>query len=296
MLQLVLALLLLLLVLLLLLLQELLRLLLVLQVAYPLMEPLWLEVQTTTLTGTTLPSDVKQLRIVYVSDIHESSWPFFTHGRVVELVRKINAMHADLVLLGGDYATDSESAIHFFENLPTIQAAYGVYGVLGNHDRTAPESNLARLRTAMRTAKVTPLVNEVASVRIGTTDIRIAGLDDMNNGWPELKAVASAVRQDDFVIFLSHSPEIIPEALNTVSGDKHRNWYDLGLFGHTHGGQISGLGQLLGISKVSGRYERGWIVENKINMLISQGVGTSVLPMRLFCRPQIHLITVKSGK
>ena len=273
-----------------------LAMLLVLMVAYPLMEPYWLDIQTTTITGTTLPSDVKQLRIVYVSDIHESSWPFFTHNRVVELVRKINSMHADLVLLGGDYATDSDTAIRFFENLPTIQAAYGVYAVLGNHDRTAPESNLARLRTAMRAAKVTPLINEVASVRIGTTDIRIAGVDDMNNGWPELKQVASAVRQDDYVIFLSHSPEIIPDALNTVSGDKHRNWYDLGLFGHTHGGQISGLGQLLGISKVSGRYERGWIVENKINMLISQGVGTSVLPMRLFCRPQVHLITVKSSK
>lgn len=271
-------------------------LLLVLLVAYPLFEPYWLDIQTTTITGTSLPNDVKQLRIVYLSDIHESSWPFFTHSRVVELVRKINSMHADLVLLGGDYATDSDSAIRFFENLPTIQAAYGVYAVLGNHDRTAPESNLARLRTAMRAAKVTPLVNEVASVRIGQTDIRIAGIDDLNNGWPELKSVAASVKQDDYVIFLSHSPEIIPDALNAVSGDKHRNWYDLGLFGHTHGGQISGLGQLLGISKVSGRYERGWLVENKINMLISQGVGTSVLPMRLFCRPQLHLITVKSGK
>lgn len=250
-----------------------------------------LQVDQATVTSTDLPRDIGQLRIVYLSDIHQGA--FFTQSRVDGLVNRINALNADLVLLGGDYANDSNGAVTFFERVPNIHARYGVYAVLGNHDRTQPESNLQRMRTAMVSTGITPLVNEVVSVRIGTSNVVIAGIDDVNNGWPDLAGTAAKVRDEDFVIFLSHSPEVIPEALKTGDMNGRRNWFDLGLFGHTHGGQIALLGQYLGIAKVDARYEQGWIVENRIPMLISRGVGTSILPIRIGRAPQIHLITVK---
>ena len=211
-----------------------------------------------------------------------------------DLVQTVNRLNADLVLLGGDYAQDSDGAIAFFKSLPSIHARYGVFGVMGNHDRTVPESNLQLLRAAMMSAGVTPLVNDVASVRIGTSDIYIAGIDDVNNGWPDIVGVASQTWQEDYVIFLSHSPEAIPAAQKAGDGNGRRSWFDLGLFGHTHGGQIALIGPLLGISKVDGRYEQGWLTENRVSLLISRGVGTSVVPVRFGRRPQIHLITVRS--
>lgn len=262
---------------------------------YPWVEPMLLQVDSRSIAIASLPAGVGQLRIVYLTDIHESGWPFFTHGAVRDLVRRVNSLNPDIVLLGGDYAVDSDSAIAFFQDLPRINSNYGVYGVMGNHDRTVPESNLSRLRAAMFAAGVTPLVNETASIRIGTSDIYLAGLDDVDNGWPDLQGLARQVKQEDFVIFLSHSPAVIPNALTATDASGHKSWFDLGLFGHTHGGQIALLGQLLGISKVNPRYEHGWIVENKINMLISNGVGTSVLPLRFLRPPQIHLITVRRG-
>ena len=146
----------------------------------------------------------------------------------------------------------------------------------------------------MMSAGVTPLVNDVASVRIGTSNICIAGIDDVNNGWPDIAGVASQTRQEDYVIFLAHSPEAIPDAQKAGDSSGRRSWFDLGLFGHTHGGQIALIGPLLGISKVDGRYEQGWLTENRVSLLISRGVGTSVLPVRIGRRPQIHLITVRS--
>lgn len=110
---------------------------------------------------------------------------------------------------------------------------------------------------------------------------------------PALDRVAGMVRSDQYVIFMSHDPSVIPDALRTYSANNSRSWFDLGLFGHTHGGQIGMFPGLLGISDVNSRYTGGWINENRIDMLISRGVGTSVLPIRIGCPPQMHIITVR---
>ena len=267
-------------------------LVLVAMLVYPFVEPFMLEVENVTLTSSDLPADIGQLRMVYLSDIHQGS--FFSQSRVNDLVKRVNALNADLVLLGGDYAEDSDGAVAFFRSLPNIHARYGVYAIMGNHDRTVPESNLQTMQTMMIAKGITPVVNDVIPVRIGVSNIYIVGIDDVNTGWPDLSGVASRTRAEDYVIFLSHSPEIIPDAHKCADMNGKRGWFDLGLFGHTHGGQIALIGQHLGIAKVPAQYEQGWIVENRINMLISRGVGTSVLPVRIGRRPQIHVITVKN--
>ena len=261
--------------------------------AWPFLEPLIPEVEQRTLRFADFPADIGQLRVVYVSDIHKG--PFFSQGRVDNLVSRINALNADLVLLGGDYASDSNGAVDFFRTMPHIYARYGVYAVPGNHDRTVPESNLNQLRSAMQAAGVTPLVNAVAPVRIGNRSIYLAGIDDVSCGHPELTAVASQVRKEDFVIFLCHSPAIIPDALDARDASWQRGWFDLGLFGHTHGGQIGLFGGIVRDDSVPEAYRSGWSHVNRTALLTSRGVGTAVVPIRLLCRPQIHLITLTTA-
>lgn len=268
--------------------------LLCLAVLWPFAEPFMLETESVTIESPDLPEDIGTLRIVYLTDIHRG--PFFSDARVDELVSRVNALQPDLILLGGDYANTSEEAVAFFEQAPTFNARYAVCGVLGNHDRTIPESNLIRLKAVMHAAGITPLVNDVTRVRIGSSTVCIAGLDDPVNGWPDLPGVASKIYSDEFTIFLSHSPAVIPEALQTKSANGSRSWIDLGLFGHTHGGQVAVLGKLLNLAQVPPRYHSGWLIENRANLLISRGVGTTHLPVRLFCMPQIHLITVKTAR
>lgn len=259
--------------------------------SWPLLEAFMLEVEETTLVSADFPKNIGQLRIVYLADVHKGG--LYNDGRVASLVSRINALSPDLVLLGGDYAQDSAGAVEFFRTLPRIHARYGVFAVPGNHDRTLPESNLNQLRAAMQKASVTPLINSVSLVRVGTSDIFIAGLDDVNCGHPDLESVASQVRKGDYVILLCHSPAIVPQALSARDADFQLNWFDLGLFGHTHGGQVALFDGLIQDKAVESPYFSGWTRVNRIDLLTTRGVGTSVLPIRLFCRPQIHLITLK---
>ncbi len=262
--------------------------------SWPFIEPFMLETESTALTAEDLPAGIGQLRIVYAADIHKGG--LYTDARVASLVSHINACNADIVLLGGDYAQDSDGAIAFFKALPRIHTKYGVYAVLGNHDRTIPETNLTTLRAAMQAAGVTPLVNAVSPVRIGVNTIYIAGVDDMDNGHPDLKGVASQVSTSDYVIFLCHSPAAILDALRATDINGRQGWFDLGLFGHTHGGQVALIGARLKDDGVPDQYTQGWFRQNRTDMLVSRGVGTSGLPVRLFCPPQIHLITVSAPR
>ena len=264
-------------------------------IVYPFVEPTMLTVKEHTLQVNNLPPNLKNIRIAFASDIHQGAW--FSQSRVDDVVKRLNDLGADIIILGGDYAMDSEGAIAFFENMPTLHARLGVYGVLGNHDRTQPETNLQRLTDAMKNAGVTPLVNSVSRVKVGQHYLYIAGVDDFYNGTPDVTGVASQVLEEDFVIFAGHTPDLLPDAQKAqdMTGDSH--WFDLALFGHTHGGQMNlfGYTPFRNVTdKLSARYISGWREENRAALLISNGVGTSVFPVRLFAPPQVHLITLKA--
>ena len=267
--------------------------LLIFVLIYPFYQARTLYVETKTLEVNGLDRALDGLTIVYVSDIHQG--PFFSQGRVNALIAQINALNADLVLLGGDYAEDSDGAIAFFKSMPKIQARRLVAGVVGNHDRTVPESNLNALQSAMLSAGVLPLVNAVKEVRVGDSALYLCGVDDYNNGHPQTGQVAYPMREDDFVIFLTHSPDNLPEAFTTQNGEGATNWFDLALCGHTHGGQVTFFGRPMfrTFTRVSDRYLSGWVQENRANILVSNGVGTSWVPVRLFAPPQLHVITLK---
>ena len=262
--------------------------------AYPFLEARFLTVDTVSLRSSDLPLEGSPLRVVYLSDIHWGFW--FSDADLNNLIVKINSLRPDLVLFGGDYATDHESAILFFrrlQELTKVHARYGIFGVPGETDRGEDNQDRTLLSEAMSNAGVTPLINKVEKVQIGSGSVCIAGLDDTLAGKPDLKTVSSQVSARDYVILLCHNPSIIADAQQTRNTDGDLNWFDLGLFGHTHGGQMQFFSGLLGIADdVSDRYLSGWLTENRVDLLVSHGVGTSVFPARLFCPPQIHLIEV----
>lgn len=270
-------------------------LLLLLMVAYPFVEPFWLQVEQRTVEVAGLPANLRNLKIAFVSDIHQGR--FFSQARVDSLIHTVNGLGADIVILGGDYAEDSDGAVSFFKTAPPIQARLGVFGVLGDADRTEPESNFTQVVAEMKNYGCLPLTNNVSRVKVGQTHVYVAGVDDYLGGTPDVNEVAAQVTKEDFVIFVSHSPDVLTAALKAKGSDGSNHWFDLALFGHTHGGQVSFLGRPLvpGLrSEMGNRYLTGWREENRASILVSNGVGTITVPMRLFARPQIHLMTLKS--
>lgn len=261
--------------------------------SYPLIESRILTTDTVQIASEDLPGDANHLRVVYLSDIHWGFW--YSDADLAGLLARINSLRPDLVLLGGDYATDNASAIHFFQHLQSvarIHARYGIYGVIGETDCGETEFDQTRLKEAMANADVTPLINETVPVYIGTNSkIYLAGLDDTQAGKPALKKLASSVSASDYVIFMCHNPGIIPEAQRATDSSGSLGWFDLGLFGHTHGGQMMFLSSLLDIGgDVPENYRAGLLRENRGYLLISRGVGTSVVPFRFLCFPQVHLL------
>ena len=270
--------------------------LLVLLVAfvYPFVEARILTTEKVKIVSEDLPADANHLRIVFLSDIHWGFW--FGDSDLGGLITRINSLRPDLVLFGGDYATDHAAALVFFRRLqemPRIHARYGIFGVPGEADCGEDAQDRTLLSEAMSNAGITPLFNRVEFVPVGGGRICVAGLDDMLGGKPDVKAVASSVTAQDYVILLAHNPSVISEVQQTRNSAGDLGWFDLGLFGHTHGGQMKFFSGLLGIADdVPDRYRSGWFTENRVDLLVSRGVGTSVFPARLFCSPQIHLIEV----
>ena len=261
---------------------------------YPLLEARLLQTETKTIQCDDFPVEANNLRVVYLSDIHYGFW--FSDADLNRLIGRINSLRPDLLLMGGDYAVDNETAVKFFHALQkqgTIHSRYGIYGVIGEADRGETDADCHLLTEAMTNAGVVPLVNKVATVNIANRQIFIAGLDDKLTGKPDIKSIAKSVNARDYVILLSHNPSVIPEAQLAEDSSGNLGWFDLGLFGHTHADQMAFFSSALNIAEdVPDRYRRGWLKENRVDLLISPGVGTSVFPGRLFCFPTIHCITI----
>ena len=255
---------------------------------YPLYLAAQLDLVRDTYESPLLPEAFNGLTAVYISDIHYGS--LLKRERVEELARRVNALSPDLILMGGDYGEDSQGALEFFEVLPPLTAKYAVLAVVGNHDRTVPESNLQKLQDVMRKHKIIPLVNDVWKLEKEGASMAFAGVDDVFNGYPDLNKVKNLCKNADFTVFLPHNPDLLP-----ITQDMGV-FYQLALCGHTHGGQVALLGHSIHSSADTGdRYRSGWYKENGIDIMVSNGVGTSGLPVRLGARPQMHLITFQKN-
>lgn len=254
---------------------------------YPLYQAGQLDLKEETYQSALLPAPFSGLRIVYLSDIHFG--PYFKEERVRALVERVNALEPDLILLGGDYGEDAEGAIAFFELHPGFKAKQLVAAVAGNHDRTLPHDSFQRLIDAMRADGVTPLINDAILLKKDGATLALASTDDYYNGFPKLEQVSALCADADFAIFLPHSPDILPETFQMDNGP----FYQLALCGHTHGGQVALFGHSLkSSSRYGDRYRSGWYHEMGTDILVSNGVGTSWLPVRLGARPQFHLLTL----
>lgn len=234
-----------------------------------------------------LPQAFNGFSIAYASDIHYG--PFFGNREADRLIRQLLGLQADLVILGGDYGSVHASSIAFFEYIPAFPDSQTVLAVLGNHDYGENSEAVEPLLQAMRNKSVHPLVNDVWTLKKQGAKLAVCAPDDLKYGHPDFKPLLKEAKGADFILFAPHSPDLIPEA------EKAGFAYHLALCGHTHGGQIVLFGHSLQSSSIYGdRYRAGWYKERGTNIFVSSGVGTSILPMRLGTRPEIHKFTLRA--
>jgi uncharacterized protein len=223
-----------------------------------------------------LPEAFEGFCILQLSDVHVDGIP--DHGeRLGRILRKLNY---DLCVMTGDFRFHTfgayEPSLKGMKRLAeSIKCPHGILGILGNHD-------FVEMVPALESCGIRMLLNETATIERGGAVIHVLGLDDAHfYGVDELEKAIQGLRDDEVKLLLVHSPEIIPEAA--------RAGVDYYLCGHTHGGQmcLPGSVPLLTNASCARRYVGGvWQHENMAGYT-SRGTGSSCLPVRFCCPPEI---------
>ncbi|MGB3378527.1 MAG: metallophosphoesterase [Allopontixanthobacter sediminis] len=243
------------------------------------------QVERTSVTVRGLPANAPPLRIALLSDIHVAG-PDMPPERLEEIVAQVNALEPDIVAIAGDLVSEKRTATHIYTPqqivapLGKLRSRFGTFVVPGNHDHWYDMPGLAR---ELGANGITLLANEA----VVAGPLVIGGLDDAYTRRADLRGTLAAMEGLEGVrIILSHSPDPFPRVPRGVP---------LMLAGHTHCGQVAYPwgGAPATMSDYGNRYACGRVDENGKTLVVGAGLGTSLLPLRLFTRPTIWLIELR---
>ncbi len=251
-----------------------------------LVEPRLLVIKSIILQTPKWPESRKPLRVAVLGDLHVGA-PHVSLRKLEKIVSRVNALEADIVALLGDFIP------HVFlgkpvapeamaERLAKLTPKSGVAVVLGGHDE---DDGGKPIRDALEKVGAAVLENQSKHFQTEDGSIWIAGLSDYHLQQPEVEKALEKVPTDSPVLLLSHDPanfqNVPDDVLVTLSG-------------HTHGGQIRVpfYGALYIPSKAPLRHSYGYVHEDGKDLVVTGGVGTSVLPIRFNMPPEIVLLTI----
>jgi predicted MPP superfamily phosphohydrolase len=170
------------------------------------------------------------------------------------------------------------------EHLRELHAPLGAHAVLGNHDWKAFGM---RMWTALAGAGITVLENDAIALDAPGGRFHLAGLADLRRRRPDVLAALAPVPPGEPVVMLAHDPDLFPRVPELVA---------LTVAGHTHAGQVALplIRRPFVPSHYGERYARGHVVEGRRHLVVSAGLGTSGLPIRLLAPPELLLLELRA--
>jgi len=242
----------------------------------------WIEVNHLKLEILQQESKFTGIRIAHISDLHYGF--FMSLEQTKKIFEMVNHLQPDIICFTGDIVDrEARSFEGLAKMLELLKAPWGKFAVLGNHDG---EVSPKMLEQAYSSAGFKLLQNQHVTLTQDGEKLHIAGVDDWITGRPDLKEALEGIPSDQTVILLSHAPDFADKA-------KKQSHIKLQLSGHSHGGQIRLplLGHLVtpqyGKKYVQGLYQ---LSSSPFYVYTSRGVGTSTLPFRVNCRPEITVL------
>jgi predicted MPP superfamily phosphohydrolase len=246
-------------------------------------DTLWFEPRGVRLEALALPTGQhgQAVRVVQISDLHLSDFDGYFQ-RVATLVA---SQEPDLIVLTGDYLEEERNIRGVIDFLRQLRAPHGIFAVQGNWEYWSRLEG-ENLRRHFHGAGVRLLINERFDLAVNGQELSVLGLDYPSSS-DQLRQLQGQADPARFNLLLSHVPAFAHEHL-----DRH---IGLILCGHTHGGQVRlPLLPPLYLPRFSGRFISGryQVGQYHAPLYVNRGIGTSVLPVRLACRPEITLITL----
>ena len=221
-------------------------------------------------------------RIVQLSDLHLG--PFHSLRQALRWVRAANRAAADLCVVTGDLmARGSGSVREVVAAMSALRARDGVLVVLGNHDRQEADP----LTHALRERGVTVLRNQWHRIDRGGDELWVLGLDDWGTTAGEIgRLIGSGPEGRPFLLLAHRYDPTVPY------GEP-----GLGLFGHTHGGQIGlpWVDRWVNLFTLTGQRARGLFRLGRGWGHLSAGLGTSGPPIRFGVTPEIAVLVLRDG-
>ncbi|NNM86420.1 MAG: hypothetical protein HKL96_11770 [Phycisphaerales bacterium] len=229
-----------------------------------------------------LPRAFNGLRIAHLSDLHLTYW----NDRFSDWKRSLERLKCDLLVITGDLAHRAwlwrQTLPNVMRLLEGISPDLGIYFILGNHD--SPDIGPALARFGLR-----QLCNEAVILKRGGERLALVGIAQHRRIDTDIPAALRNVQADDCKIMLLHYPDLVHAAAAAR--------VDVCLAGHTHGGQIcypdgrpiirhDSLPREMcaGVNRV----DHTWLV-------VSRGMGKAAIRVRMFCPPQMMVITLARG-
>jgi predicted MPP superfamily phosphohydrolase len=251
-------------------------------------EPKQLSIESVQLHLNRLPSNFNGLKIVQFSDVHLGF--HFDDKAMKNLVEAISSQSPDIICFTGDIVdNDSDAMIKAIPDLSSLQAPFGKFAVLGNHDYWGQPVEIRRM---LQESGFTVLQNSHVILRKQDSMIAIVGLENLLHGTPDLEKALEGVSEETFSLLLIHEPDYADTAsLYPI---------DVQLSGHSHGGQVR-IPFLGAITTPIGsrRYIQGLynLEPSGMQLYVNRGVGVTQLPIRFLCRPELSVFTLnKSGE
>jgi uncharacterized protein len=249
------------------------------------------------------------LSIGVIADVHAGG-PLMPAERIRAIAERTNQLKPDMVVLLGDFAASHKLRTRvvppdeWADALSVLKAPLGVHAILGNHDwwddhrAQATGEGPVMGRRALESVGIPVYENDAVRLSKNGQPFWLAGLGDQMaliisrrkktwrrfEGVDDLPGTLAKVTDDAPVILLAHEPDIFPHVPERVA---------LTLSGHTHGGQVRLFGYSPRVpSRYGNRFAYGHVIEGGRNLIVSGGLGCSVLPVRIGVPPEIVMVHV----
>ena len=253
--------------------------------------PFLMELDERELFFENLPLELDGKTIFFCGDLHLRQWDY----RILWVQHKILETKADLILFSGDIV--EESGISLLQDFLTpLSAPLGMCFVPGNNENGLKEKS--EVFSMFENVGFEVLLNSSFRICPGAV---VAGTDDPSRNHDDLAGALENIQEsdgtlsgnvldEDFVIALTHSPELFPHCIEKK--------IPLTLCGHTHGGQVRlpYIGAVwIDTPRTKGKYDAGIFDEEGCKLIVTRGVGMSKLPVRCLCNPEVHLFTLRKA-
>lgn len=231
-----------------------------------------------------ISDDLNGFKIVQISDLHNANF-----GRDNDkLLTLIKIQNPDIVVITGDFVDSNHTNINkALEFAQKVQEICPTYYITGNHEYWLDEKDLDILFSGLRARGITILENECVNIDKNNSSFILVGLDDRNLSDNTLAKILQD-HKGEFTVVLAHEPQYI--------SNYSREKVDLVLSGHAHGGQfrLPLIGGVVAPDQgFNPQYTDGEYKINDTTMIVSRGLGNSIIPVRLFNYPEIVCVELK---